>query len=76
MSEFEVLQASDMSIAGNQFGVVIEVREKGQSDLIHLYTEDGENYFYQQSFAAFWLKDMIKVLTEAQQMADCEVVFK
>lgn len=64
-----------MDVVGDLFGMVITKREKGQSDLIDLYIEDDETYFHKQTFAAFWLDDLIAVVTEAKEKADTEVIF-
>lgn len=72
----EPLRAEDLDIVGVQFGIRIIKREKGQSDRIELYLEDDQNYFLKQTFAAFWLDDLIKVAQQARDKADCEVIFK
>lgn len=74
--EHEILSAGDLDIVGAQFGIRIIPREKGQSDLIEVYTEDDGNYFLKNSFAAYWLADMVKVCQEAIEKADTEVIFK
>lgn len=63
-------------ITGAQFGVEITKREKGQSDLITLYSEDDEYWHKTYTFAAFWIDDLIEVLQKAREKADCKVVFK
>lgn len=72
----EHLHADDLDVAGLCFGIKIHKREKGQSDLIDLYTEDDGYYHYQTSFAAFWLDDLISVCTKAKDKADTKVIFK
>ena len=62
-------------ITGAQFGIDITKREKGQSDLITLYSEDDEYWHETQQFAAFWIDDLIRVLQKAKRKADCEVGF-
>lgn len=71
----DFLQREDMDVVGDLFGMVIIKREKGQSDIIDLYIEDDETYFYKQTFAAFWLDDLIAVATKAKEKADTEVIF-
>jgi len=66
----------ELDISGAQFGFRIIKREKGQSDLLELYSEDDEWWSKTTTFAAFWLDDLIKVCQEAKEKADTEVIFK
>ena len=69
-------RAKDLDIKGQAFGVRIEKRPKGQSDLIHLYVEDDEIYHLKQSFAAYWLVDLEQVIKEAQTKADMTIIMQ
>jgi hypothetical protein len=65
------LKKEDMTIAGQQFGVIIEERTKARdgtdSPLIHLYSEDDENWFYKQSFDIHWANELLWVMNAAKR---------
>lgn len=63
----EVLTAADMSETSGLFGIVIEQR-KDMEPLLHLYSEDDENYFYRQTFSTFWCRDLAELMLRADKL--------
>lgn len=74
--ERKVATRGDLDVAGAQFGFKIIPREKGSTSLIEMYSEDDGHWHYTQSFAAFWLNDLIKACEEAKTKSDMELIMK
>lgn len=57
------MKKNELNIAGECFGFNIEERT-GIGPLVKVYLEDDENYNYQFSMDAYWLDELIELLTK------------
>jgi hypothetical protein len=74
--ERKVITEGDLDVVGSQFGFKIIERDKGQTSLVEMYSEDDGYWHYTQSFAAWWLNDLIKACEEAKSKSDMELIMK